>query len=333
MAPYFERIAELPLKVQLEQSGGVRLQAGTARHVLALEQVAGPANDVAIELALARHPRGGFLLLAPYVPAPVAQRLTRAGGNFIDLAGNVHLRLGANFLFHVEGRRPAPRQARGRGLGAPGYQLLFALLAREDLLQQPVRRLAAAAGVAKTTAAHVVEFLEQQGLLGRGVKDRRFVLDRAALLQRFVTGYLDMLRPRLLVGRYRTPQADPDLLEPQIEAALGDVPGWAFGGAAGAFRLTRHYRDVVTVLHTTATDLPEDLRLKIRAVPAQDGNLVVIRVPTTLWLDGPATHVAHPLLLRAELLAGGNPERAREALARLEPGVLTWPAARPVPSA
>lgn len=317
-APYLERIAELPFQVRREQGGAVRLQAGTTRQGFALEHVPGPANDVAIELALARHPRGHFLLLAPYVPPRAMQRLIEAGGNFVDLAGNLHLRVGANYLFHVEGKRPVPKKRRGRGLGAPGYQVLFALLAREGLLQDPIRTLAAAAGVGKTTAAHVIELLEQQGLVGRGVKNRRCVLDRGALLQRFITGYLDMLRPRLLVGRYRTQAVDPTLLEPQLEAALGRAPGWAFGGAAGAFRLTRHYRDVVTVVHTTAGELAEGLRLKTRAVPAQDGNLVVIRVPTALWLEGPAAHVAHPLALRAELLAGGNLERAREAIARLE---------------
>ncbi len=318
VAPYLARIAELPFKVRLERGGGVRLQAGMAHQVFALEHVRGPANDVVVELALARHPRGGFLLFAPYVPAPVAQRLTEAGGSFVDLAGNLHLRVGANYLFHVEGKKPERRPLRGRGLGAPGYQVLFALLAREDLLEQPVRALAAAAGVGKTTAAHVVELLEQQGLVGRGVRDRRFVLERGELQQRFATGYLDMLRPRLLVGRYRTQNADPNLLEPQLEAALTGVTGWAFGGATGAFRLTRHYRDDVTVLHTTGRELPEDLRLRIRAVPARDGNLVVVRVPTALWLEGPAPHVAHPVALRAELLAGGNLERAREAIARLD---------------
>ena len=56
-----------------------------------------------------KHARDPILLLAPHVRAQQAAVLERAGIDYLDLAGNVHLSAPGLFV-HVEGRRPPKAQ-------------------------------------------------------------------------------------------------------------------------------------------------------------------------------------------------------------------------------
>ena len=238
--------------------------------------------------------------------------LAAAGWNFVDRVGNVRLELEPGLLFHVEGKRPPPTPARGRGLGAPGYRALFAILAQPELTNLPVREAAVRAGIGKSTFAYAVERLVEEGGLrrtGRGL----LLKDRKALIDRWVTGYHDVLRPRLLQGIYQTPWQVEEL-EERVTMVLAEPtpPGtrWAWGGGAAAFRIAHHYRGELTVVHV---DPPvPGLARDLRALPARQGHLVVLGVPGPLAFAGVKPGTVHPLLAYAEL-ATADDEPAREA--------------------
>jgi hypothetical protein len=149
----------------------------------------------------------------------------------------------------------------------------------------------------------------EEGLLLREKGGRRLARP-ASLMDRWLVGYSDKLRPRLLVGRYRAAEKEPLAFEKYVEDTLGHDLKWAWGGTAGGFRLTRHYRGETTTLHvgTRPATIPRQLGL----LAAKDGPVVILGVPGPLGLEGPAPHVAHPLLVYTELLVEGG-ERARES--------------------
>ena len=178
------------------------------------------------------------------------------------------------------------------------YRVVFALLARQEMLGLSVSSLAQAAGVIPEEASGVLSDLEQDGMLG-GSSDRRVLLHPDDLLDRWVQGYAKVLRPRLVLGRYRGPEPDPLALERRIESALGDETSWAFGGAAAAFRVTGTFRGETTVLHLAAPVPDFAARLDVR--PDQQGPLVALEVPGPLAFEGVGPHLAHPLLVYTEL--------------------------------
>jgi hypothetical protein len=262
---------------------------------------------------LRRHPGKAWILLAPYVGPQLGQHLRDNGANYLDIAGNCHLALGRNYLALIEGKRPVRPALPECGVRGPGHQVLFAILARPDLLDAPVRTLAAAAGVGKTAAADMLARLHSEGLVGTD-RDGRRLLQPQIVLDRWLAGYTALVRPRLLIGRYRTSDADPTALEKRVERTLRETTIWAWGGGAAAMRLTRHYRGIDTVLHV-AEPIP-DLPRRLRALPARDGPLTVMKVPGRVAFEGRKARTVHPLLVYTELLASGH-ERAREAARRI----------------
>lgn len=86
---------------------------------------------------------------------------------------------------------------------------------------------------------------------------------------------------------------------------------FGFGGESGAYRLHAHLPPEQTTLHVGAwpTSLPAQLGL----VPDRTGPIVVLRTMTDFDLEAGDAHVAHPILIHAELEARLTRERARSA--------------------
>jgi hypothetical protein len=263
-------------------------------------------------------PKMPWIVLAPYIGPAMGRYLGERGLSYVDLAGNLRLALGDNYLGVVEGRKAPRRVGRLASVRSAGYQVLFVLLADPRLAAVPIRVLAEKAGVGKTAAAEMMRRLEEEGVVGRDASGRR-LLPRPELVDRFLTGYADVLRPRLLVGRYRTPEQDPVAterrLEPMLEQLAEDADlRWAWGGGAAAVRLRPHYRGEATVLHVEGAG--QDLARRLGVLPASNGSLTILRTPGPLGFAGVRSATVHPLLAYAELMASGD-ERAREAAAEL----------------
>ena len=254
-----------------------------------------------------------LILFAPYVSREMGTALVSHGINFVDRGGNCHVNLGGSYVAHVEGRKLRQTPGARSGVRGPGFRLMFALLVDPGLINAPVRELARVSGVSVGTASTVLRRLEQDGVLVR-TRTKRHLVRPKDLVERWIAGYSETLRPQLFLGRFRTPDRDPHSLEVRIAEILGRDGAWAWGGAAGAFRLTKHYRSDETILHVraAASDLPK----RLRALPHSAGPLTVLGVPGPLAFRGVAPHTVHPVLIYAELVLTGS-DRATEAASEI----------------
>lgn len=259
-----------------------------------------------------------WILFAPHVGRPLARHLAAQGVNFVDLAGNCRLQIGRRHFAAVEGRPPEKPPRQGRGAGPSGLQVIFAILVRSELLNAPVRALAAAAGVAAATAAEQIARLREDGLI-RAARQERKIIEPRRLLDLWLKGYETLVRPKLLIGRYRAREEDPAALERRIEEALGAEVGWAFGGSAAAFRLTGYYRGPETIVHVQ--DAGFDPVQRLRALPAAGGPLTLLRAPGRIAFEGALPRTVAPLLVYTELLFAGD-KRAREAAIEVQKAYL-----------
>lgn len=325
LATCVARLAELPFvaKAQPEAEGG----GPPTNVVLALTLADGEVRELLVEIkrtnlthALAegliararRATQQPLLVVAPKVTRGVGRHLGEHGVNYIDLAGNCWLEIDDRYMAVIEGRRAPDIEPRGRGLGTAGYQVLFALLAMPDLENATVREIARQAGTAPGTVTRALQRLEKEGFLLRD-QGEQIIRDRQGLLERWLHGYQTQVRPKWLIGRFRTRDDDPGRREDRIADAIAEKAQdlrWAWGGGAGAMRLTGYYHGPETVL--LVEDPPGDLAAMIRALPERDGPVILMEARAELAVAGPMEHVAHPLMIYTELLATRD-ERAREA--------------------
>ena len=327
---FLERLEELPFVTAARYvaadrgrkvpDGCVELETTAGAHRLVVERKRARLTRQLIEVIAgqadltAGDPRG-WLLLADQVTEGLAAALHARDLNFVDLAGNCRLQLGDGLFAWIQGRKAQPREGRKRRIRPAAYQVQFALLAEPRLAATNIRDLAAAAGVGKTAAAEARQLLQAEGFLVT-TAGGPVLVRRRTLLERWLVAYADILRPRLLLGRYRTPDREPPALEARIEKVLGaGGRPWAYGGGAAAHRLVGHYRGVETVVHVGRA-LPPETLAALRAAPDRNGPLAVYQGPGEVALEGPEPMVAHPLLVYAELIADAD-DRAAEGAAKV----------------
>ena len=320
--PYLDKLQELTAAKEIELEGGqaagtvvlrIDTQEGFQLHYAVLLVEGGTLSTamvgkLAADGAGKQQPR--CLVLAPVIPQAMGRRLETLGIDYLDAAGNCHLTPDARHRMHVEGRRDTkPRQT--AAIGPLGYQALFALLARPELVAEPIRQIAQFAGVGKTAVGQLIERLVDEGHV-RETRRGRILFRPATLLQRWVTGYGDALRPRLMIQRYQAAKADRNQLTERIATYLNTLPEqvpWGFGGTTGGDALTGHYAGATVTLHLEA--IPADFGRAVRLLPAREGDVVVLRAPGPIAYDGRVPNSVHPLLIYTELLTTDD-ERAWE---------------------
>ena len=203
------------------------------------------------------------LLVADYVTPPLAETLKDRGVAFLDAAGNGYIDQPPLFVW-VKGERlpeePVPGSRTGRAFQGSGLKVLFALLCHPQWAERPYREIARLAGVAHGTVGWVMAELPKLGFVGT-VAGRRRLLQRELLLKQWVEAYARTLRPKLLLGRYRTEMNQWwTELDPQEY-------GLVLGGEPAAGRLTKYLRPETVTVYGAKAD-PRfllDFRMRVDA--------------------------------------------------------------------
>jgi hypothetical protein len=266
------------------------------------------------------------LLLAPHIRPEQAAVLERANVDYLDLAGNAHLKAPGLFV-HVEGRRPPKDPVRGPVRPQKGWiKAVMALLVRPDLAGAPLRVLAEQADVALGTVAGCVNDLAARGLL-HAAKDGRRVVDREALVVLWVQAYVEALRPRLGEWRFQV-RADTrqEIWERLTTVLRREKIPWTLTGADAALQRTQFFRAGETEIYAPLHALEDRaIQKALEAQPAaRGGNLLVIEPPGPLAIPGEAAGrlpVAPELLVYGELRYRGTGQ-ALEAAEMLLPQIL-----------
>lgn len=291
---------ELVLRSSRTSREGARFAVEIKRSHLSYALTAGTTNQ--------GRRRGDILLFAPYVPAKLGGHLADHGVSYADAVGNCHILIRQELFAHVEGRKPEASNSVKGGGRVQSYQLMFAILGRPTLLEGSIRELARAADIGKSAAAtHLLRF-EEQGLLARSRAGLR-IAKRRDLLDRWLAAYPDVVRPRWQVGRFRTQNEDPEALETRLREVMAKET-WALGGGAAAWRMTHYYRGTETIVHLR--EPPPDLAMRLRAIPAADGPLTILRTPGLIAYESVEQNLAHPLLVYTEMLTSSD-ARTRES--------------------
>jgi hypothetical protein len=330
--PYLNRIRALdfvrdaklgppPDLASIHPDGTVKIRTAKRSHVFIVETKRSYLDSATLNAIIShanvsseatRHP---VLLFARYVPEPSAERLIQAGINFVDLAGNMHLALNNDYVRTVIGKKEDQRHSE-KILTPARIQLLFVLAAQPEATNWTVRRLADEAGISKSNAAKI----RQQLIAERFLTPRKngYMVDAKELEDQLVRGYQQLLRPRILIGRFRAQEASQELLIGKFKRVFSKASvDWSLTGGPAASLLQRFYKGVEMPVFVDA--LTDNTQRELRVLPDKTGPLIFMRLfgPLTRWKKIHGIQIAHPWLIFTELMQSEDP-RAHEAAVNLK---------------
>jgi len=246
-----------------------------------------------------------FLLVTRYVNPIIAEELKTRRLEFIDTAGNAYIDQ-PPVLIYVKGNKPPDEMMQPLKTDAfkpTGLKVIYAFLCNPGLENKPYRDIATQADVALGTVGWLMRDLKERGyLLDMGKKGNK-IMQREALLQRWVETYPDRLKPKLEMGRF---QGERDWWT--FPKQIPEIGLW--GGEVAANRLTQYLKPQMATVYTTEKDLNKFL-LENKLKKDPQGNVEILK---KFW--GPGNNfqheeLVHPILVYADLVATGN-ERNKE---------------------
>ena len=264
------------------------------------------------------------IVLTDYVSKSLAGKLRAERVSFVDSVGNAHLTgLGQMSIFHTGNRPPRRQPTQGQYFTEAGAKILFFLLRHGPRIRATYRDMQAATGVSLHKISKVLNELANDRLIVVRARGDYEITDANAVLERWAGAFAAKLERRILLGEYKAAVGNdfPALIEMTAVAGLPVVVGGEF--AAGW--LTDYLRPATLRLY-----LPEDaypaIQRDLRLAPARDGNIELCQAfarDLGQSVDEHGVHIAHPLIVYAELMSGDDVRLGETAL-RLKERHLSW---------
>jgi len=223
-----------------------------------------------INRTLRRLAQAGVLVIAPSLSGRTRELLAESGVNYLDLAGNIRIRLTRPGLYieRVATTRTSPRPSGAAGLRGPRAGRLVRALV-DAAGTWTVAQLAATAGLSASYVSKLLDSLEQEALVQRGRRGVVEDVDWRALLRTWARSYnvLESNTARRFIARHGAPSFLHDL----AAAPIG-LPRWVVTGSYGAVTLAPYAAPAVLMLYT-----PDAARLT--------GNLEQLLLPADVGAD------------------------------------------------
>lgn len=245
------------------------------------------------------------LVISPVIYPRIAEKLVEMNVNYLDAVGNVYINDKTIYILNTKKKADTPsKPTKSRLFGEAGLKLLFALLQDPDAINIPYRDLAQLTGISPASITILYKEMMQNEYLLENIDDSKRLLRKRELLQRWVNGYQETLRPKLLIGQYKS--IDKDFIRNYRNQPIA---GWKgnWGGEAAAGIYTNYLLPKELTMYVPAEE--GNWRKELRLMSTEkDPDIVVLRY---FWNpDHPlfriTPNLAPPLLVYAELASSSD---------------------------
>ncbi|MFO7577166.1 MAG: type IV toxin-antitoxin system AbiEi family antitoxin [Pelovirga sp.] len=253
------------------------------------------------------------LLVSHYISARMSAKLKQKKIEHADCAGNLYLDQMPLYV-DVSGRKHAPAPpAPDRLFRSSGLKLIYLFLRNRKAVNATYRALADDAGIALGGIGDLFNEMTRRGNLGTSEDGERTLLAIEELLQRWQLGYLETLRPKLLLQRCRLAPGEQfaDLLQRLKQLNLSSQV--LIGGELAATLMVRGFQPSAAALYLD----PEQqlkLLLQLQLTPDPAGSISLLshfgRRCQWTGTQPEGLTLADPLLTFAELGAGTGDQLA-----------------------
>lgn len=214
------------------------------------------------------------LLAAKYIPIEITKEYVTEGINCLDIAGNCNIRNNKLFLM-IEGKK-MERMAKvnqPRAFQEAGIKLIFQFLIDPQKTQLTYRDLAQLANISLGSVGTIMQELTELNFILR-TKQTKKLKNAKVLLDRWITAYHDILRPRLLKKKMRF--INQESYNRWKDIKLDKIDGLALWGGEPAANLLTGYLHPGTF--TIYTDQNWHAFRELELVPDEAGKVEVLEM-------------------------------------------------------
>jgi hypothetical protein len=248
-----------------------------------------------------------FIIVAEKIFSTQKELLRQEGIAYLEMAGNIHL-ADKSILLWIEGQKckpiDRPKAKTNRAFTKAGLKVVYVFLENDTYVNASYRELAAIAGVAIGTIKPTISALQDDGYLVKVSEGKMMLQNKKQLLESWLVGYANILKPSLLIGTYQFSQID--------QWKNIDLPAdTVWGAEPAAERLTNNLSPQQWTLYTT--DSKADLIKSFKLVPKATGNLTIYKKFFSPVFQGWVRSVAPELVTYADLIISGEPRSMETA--------------------
>jgi len=243
-----------------------------------------------------------FMVVADHIFPTLKEALREKKIGYLDTAGNIYFDVNDKLIWLDGNKRvDTEKPATNRAFTKTGLKTVFYVLNEADGINAPYRVLAEATGVALGNIKNIIEGLREANFVTQVNKNTLRLQNKKALLERWITGYREILKPALHIGHYNF----LDKKNLRNWQALPLQPGEGmWGGEPAAEHLTNHITPALLTFYTNEHKgffIP-----RWRLVPDGNGNIGLYK---KFWQNDVMDRklFAPPLLIYTDLILTDDP--------------------------
>ncbi|MFC2146256.1 type IV toxin-antitoxin system AbiEi family antitoxin [Acidobacteriota bacterium] len=215
------------------------------------------------------------VVISQHISNEIAYLLKEKKINFLDTHGNAYIQTDNVFIFTMDKhrvRKAADTRVR-RTFYSSGLKLIFSLLNSPELINENYRHLSKVSGVSLGSIGWILKDLKEMNYLLLRDKNKKKLINKEKLLEKWIEDYADRLRPNLLKGHYRFAK---DEIKKNRISAIDEFKGTFWGSEIAAELCTGYLKAERFTLYTTDNII--DIIRKLKLIHDPNGPVEVLNV-------------------------------------------------------
>lgn len=244
--------------------------------VLVKRNIAAPgAFNSLVKMPASMDKKPGTILVTDYISRNTAYLLKKNNVFFLDTVGNVHLKAGDMLIFLADKnkKKRMGTQRMKRAFYGSGLKIIFNLLVFPGLIEQPYRTIAGISKVSLGSIGWIFQDLKEMGCMIETDKNKKKLVSKDKLFEKWIEAYAEKMRPNLLKGRYRFADAGKARMKDRKDI-YSDFPNTFIGGELAAELCSGYLKSETLTLYSADNILEIIKRLKL--VPDNTGSVEIL---------------------------------------------------------
>jgi hypothetical protein len=248
-----------------------------------------------------------FMVVAERIQPELKTTLREKQIAYLEGNGNLFIRDGRTYVW-IDGNKPLkPAVEKGnRAFTKTGIKVLLHFITDQRMVNYTYREIALATGVALGNVTNIINGLKEYGFLVKIDANTLKLVNTKELLEKWVTGYNEKLKPTLILGRYRLLNDDQFIHWKDLHLP----PDTVWGGEPAGDIYTHYLRPGALTIYSN--EGKAELMKHFKMIPDKEkGNVWVYKKCWQMLQPEKFEMVAPPIITYADLM-DMNDKRCRE---------------------